>query len=52
MLRFPLIAFAVALIAIGRGGSSLFFEERRRDEIARKVSLGLGIAILIGWFFL
>lgn len=52
MLRFPLIAFCVALIAIGRGSSNQFFEERRRDRIARQVLLVLGVGILLGWFFL
>jgi hypothetical protein len=56
MLAFPVIAFAVALIAIGRGAGSQFFgDERRRDRIARQVLLWLGIAILIadlGWWFI
>jgi hypothetical protein len=54
MLAFPLIALAIALIAIGRGSSKLFLEERRRDRIARQVMLILGILILIvsiGSFF-
>jgi hypothetical protein len=50
----PVIAFAVALIAIGRGAASgQFLEvERKRDRIARHVLLVLGIAILVafsGW---
>jgi hypothetical protein len=52
MLRFPMIALAVALIAIGRGSDALFFEERERDQVARKVMLILGIGVLVGWFFL
>ncbi len=54
MLAFPVIALALALIAIGRGAASGQFREveRKRDRIARYVSLALGIAILsvyIGW---
>ena len=54
MLAFPVIALALALIAIGRGAVSGQFREieRKRDRIARYVSLALGIAILsvyIGW---
>lgn len=54
MLAFPVIALALALIAIGRGAASGQFREveRKRDSIARYVSLALGIAILsvyIGW---
>jgi hypothetical protein len=52
MLRFPVIAFAIALIAIGRGGGDQYFDERRRDRIARQVLLVSGIAILTAWFFL
>jgi hypothetical protein len=54
MPRFPLIDFCKALIAIGRGSSNQFFEERRRDRIARKVLLvlGIGICILLGFLFL
>jgi hypothetical protein len=47
MLAFPLIAVAIALIAIGRGSSKLHLDERRRDRIARQVMLALGIVILI-----
>ena len=47
MLAFPGIALAIALIAIGRGSSKLFLEERRRDRVARQGMLVLGIAILI-----
>jgi hypothetical protein len=54
MLAFPVIALALALIAIGRGAASGQFREveRKRDRIARYVCLALGIAILvvyIGW---
>jgi hypothetical protein len=52
MLFFPVLAVAVALIVIGRGGDNQFFEERRRDRIARTVLLWLGILILLGWVFL
>jgi hypothetical protein len=47
MLAFPLIAFATALIAIGRGSSKLYLDERRRDRIARQLMLALGILLLI-----
>jgi hypothetical protein len=53
---FPVIALALALIAIGRGAmSGQFLEvERRRDRIARYVFLSLGVAILVAcagcWF--
>jgi hypothetical protein len=55
MLAFPVIAFAVALIAIGRGAlSGQFLEiERRRDRIARHACLTLGLVILVayaGWW--
>jgi hypothetical protein len=51
----PVVALAMALIAIGRGAASgQFLEvERRRDRIARNVLLALGIAILaayVGWW--
>jgi hypothetical protein len=51
LVFFPVIAFAVALIAIGRGAlSGQFLEvERRRDRIARHVCLTLGIVILIAY---
>jgi hypothetical protein len=51
MLAFPVIAFAAALIAIGRGAlSGQFLEvERRRDRIARHVCLTLGVVILVAW---
>jgi hypothetical protein len=52
MLFFPVLALAVALIAIGRGGNNQFFEERRRDHIGRTVLLWLGILVLLGWVFL
>jgi hypothetical protein len=53
---FPVIALALALIAIGRGAASGQFREveRKRDRIARYVLLSLGIAILVayaGWWF-
>jgi hypothetical protein len=55
MLAFPLIALAIALIAIGRGSSKLHLDERRRDRIARQVMLAIGILLLILsialWFF-
>jgi hypothetical protein len=47
MLAFPLIALAIALIAIGRGSSKLHLDERRRDRIARQLMLGLGILLLL-----
>jgi hypothetical protein len=47
MLAFPLLALAIALIAIGRGSSNLHLDERRRDRIARQVIFALGILILI-----
>ena len=54
MLAFPVIAVALALIAIGRAGSKQFFDERRRDRIARRVLFYFGIAILVAcigtWF--
>jgi hypothetical protein len=45
----PVIAFALALIAIGRGAMSGQFREveRQRDRIARYVCLTLGVVILI-----
>jgi len=45
----PVIALALALIAIGRGAASgQFLEvERRRDRIARHVLLALGVGILV-----
>jgi hypothetical protein len=48
---FPVIALALALIAIGRGAASgQFLEvERKRDRIARHLCLGTGIAILIAY---
>ena len=54
---FPVIALALALIAIGRGAASGQFREveRKRDRMARYVLLSLGIAILVayaGWWFL
>lgn len=54
MLRFPVIGFALALIAIGRGAASgQFLEvERRRDRIARYVCLALGVAVLLASFAL
>ncbi len=50
-LLFPIIAFAIALIAIGRGAASgQFLEiERKRDRIARHVCLLAGIAILVAY---
>ena len=51
MLAFPVIALAVALIAIGRGAmSGQFLEyERKRDRYARYICFGLGMAILAAW---
>jgi hypothetical protein len=48
---FPVIALALALIAIGRGAASgQFLEvERKRDRIARHICLIAGIAILIAY---
>lgn len=45
---FPVIAVALALIAIGRGAMSgqLLEVERKRDRVARYVCLGLVITIL------
>ncbi len=50
-LLFPIIAFALALIAIGRGAASgQFLEiERKRDRIGRRVCLVAGIAILVAY---
>lgn len=49
LVLFPVIALALALIAIGRGAASGQFREveRRRDRIARHICLALGIAILL-----
>jgi hypothetical protein len=50
MLAFsPVIALALALIAIGRGAMSGQFREveRKRDRIARYVCLTSGIGILV-----
>jgi hypothetical protein len=49
MLRFPVIALAVALISIGRGAMSgqLLEYERKRDRYARYACFTLGIAILV-----
>jgi hypothetical protein len=53
LLRFPIIALAVALIAIGRGPTGEFFDmDRRRDRIARNVLLVTGVLILVVWFVL
>lgn len=54
LVFFPVIALALALIAIGRGAASGQFREveRKRDRYARYVCLALGIAILVtyvGW---
>ena len=51
LLFFPVIALALALIAIGRGAASgQFLEvERKRDRIARHVCLVAGIAILVAY---
>lgn len=51
VLFFPVIALALALIAIGRGAASgQFLEvERKRDRIARYICLAAGIAILIAY---
>jgi hypothetical protein len=48
---FPVIALALALIAIGRGAASGQFREveRKRDRIARQLCLATGIAILIAY---
>jgi hypothetical protein len=48
---FPVIALALALIAIGRGAASGQFREveRKRDRIARQLCLVTGIAILIAY---
>jgi hypothetical protein len=56
MLRFPIFALAMAMIAIGRGAASgQFLEvERRRDRIARYCFLIGGVSILffsILWLF-
>jgi hypothetical protein len=53
MLAFPVIALAVALIAIGRGamGGQLLEYERKRDRYARYFCFTLGIVILVGWLF-
>jgi hypothetical protein len=51
VLLFPVIALAIALIAIGRGAASGQFLEidRKRDRIARHICLVAGIAILIAY---
>ena len=51
LLAFPVVAFALALIAIGRGAlSGQFLEvERKRDRIARHVCLALGIVVLAAY---
>jgi hypothetical protein len=51
VLFFPVIALALALIAIGRGAASgQFLEvERKRDRIARHICLVAGVAILIAY---
>lgn len=51
MLAFPVIALAVALIAIGRGAMSgqLLEVERKRDRIAPYLCLAAGVAILACW---
>jgi hypothetical protein len=51
VLLFPVIALALALIAVGRGAASgQFLEvERKRDRIARHICLTTGIAILIAY---
>jgi len=52
VLAFPILAVAIALVAIGRGGNKMFFEERPRDAMARRVMFWAGIGILvldIGW---
>ena len=51
---FPVIALALAFIAIGRGAmSGQFLEvERRRDRIARYTCFVVGVVILVayaGW---
>jgi len=53
MLYFPVVALAVALIAIGQGAMSGQFREveRKRDRIARYVCFGLGILLLLWWPF-
>jgi hypothetical protein len=52
MLWFPVIAFAIGLIALSRVPASEFFDmDRPRDRIARHVLLALGILILIAWVF-
>jgi hypothetical protein len=49
LLFFPVVALALALIAIGRGAASGQFREveRKRDRIARYLCLFSGAAILI-----
>jgi hypothetical protein len=51
VLFFPIIAVALALIAIGRGAASgQFLEvERKRDRVARHICLVAGVAILIAY---
>jgi hypothetical protein len=51
MLLYPVIALALALIAIGRGAMSgqLLEVERKRDRIARYLCLAAGVAILVVW---
>ena len=54
MLAFPILAIAIALIAIGRGGGKQYFDERPRDRVARRMLFYLGIVVLVAslgaWF--
>ena len=52
MLWFPVVAFAIGLIAVSRIPSSEFFAmDRPRDRIARHLLLALGILILLACVF-
>lgn len=53
LVFFPVIAVALALLAIGRGAASGRFreDERKRDRIARQICFISGIIILIVYIF-
>lgn len=53
LLFFPILAMALALIALGRGAASGQFREveRSRDRMTRHVCLVSGMTILIVYAF-